>query len=433
MPQSKSPPVAQAAQTRAPARVQKTAPRSAGSKNGDSTSPEVDTPGDDLWDHVRDGLTWQDIEGPGVEQARSRYLSQDQYLPMISERAALYLHYIVAQVEARGMPMELALLPIVESTLDPFATSAYRAAGLWQIMPATGEHLGLEQDWWFDGRRDIRASTQAALDYLEYLHTNLDGDWLLALAAYNAGQGRVQAAMESNRRKGKPTDYWSLSLPRETRKFVPRLIAISQIVADPDHYAVELPALDNAPAFRVVATGGQIEMAQAAALADVDLGTLRALNPGQLRWATSPSGAQELLLPVDAAPGFESRVAELDTGSRVRWRHYQIRRGDSLIEIARRFDIQVGTLRAANQLKGSFIRAGDTLLIPYGNNWAGSLAMQADQGRTRRGYRVKRGDSLYRIASRFQVSIDDIIDWNSLDPGAYLQPGQQLTLYVEGG
>ncbi len=403
--------------------------REASKSSGASVAAHRDA---DLWRRIQADLSWHQRTGPGVTEARKRYLRQPQLLEVINERAGFYLYYIVEEVERRGLPIELALLPVLESKLDPFATSVSRAAGMWQIMPATGEHLGLQQDWWFDGRRDLRTSTAAALDYLESLHADLGEDWLLAMAAYNAGKGRVLAAMAANERKGKPTDYWSLSLPEETRRFVPRLIALTQIFADPQAYGLELPQLADAPAFTPVQTGGQIELARAAQLAGIELATLRALNPGQLRWATAPAGPQELLLPPGSAEAFAAALAELPAEDRVRWQHYRIRRGDSLGVIARRFNTEVGTLRAANQIRGSMIRAGDTLLIPSGGDWAGSLAASDDPGLSRKGYRVRRGDSLYRIANRFRVSIDDIIDWNSLEPDAYLHPGQQLTLFVEG-
>ncbi len=402
-------------------------------KTGKRSSTSASSEPTELWTRVRQGLSWQDLDGPGVEQARRSYLAQPGYLPMINERAALYLYYIVEELERRELPMELALLAMVESALDPFATSHFRAAGIWQIMPATGEHLGLQQDWWFDGRRDLRASTNAALDYLESLHADLDNDWLLALAAYNAGKGRILSAMKANARKGKPTDYWSLSLPRETRRFVPRVVALAQIFSEPEVYGITLPELPNQASFVVVDSGGQVEMARAAELAGIDLDTLRALNPGQLRWASKPEGAQELLLPPESAARFRSGIALLDPADRVRWRHYTIRRGDSLIKIARKYDTRVDTLKAANNMRGSLIRAGDTLLIPYGGDWAKSLAIAGDDARVRKGYRVKRGDSLYRIAGRFKVSIDDILAWNSLERDAYLQPGQQLTLYLDEG
>lgn len=400
----------------------------------EATPPPVVPPAE-LWERIRRGLSWQSIHNSDIGRARDSYLRQHNFIPVIADRARLYLHYIVEEVEKRGLPMEIALLPVVESLLDPFATSPERAAGLWQIMPATGRHLGIQTDWWYDGRRDLRESTRIALNYLEALHTRFDEDWLLALAAYNSGKSRVGRARAANEKKGLPTDYWSLSLPRETRHYVPRLIALTQIIASPDAFDVDLPTLPNEPAFEIADTGGQIEMARAADLAAIDRNLLRALNPGQLRWATSPDAAPELLLPAGAAQKFSLGVAQLTADDRVRWQHYKIRRGDNLIAIAKKFDTEVGLLRQVNGIRGSMIRAGDELMIPMGSAWASSLAMADETGRpaTARDYRVRRGDSLYRIAGRFKVSVRDIISWNSLDPDDYLQPGQQLTLYPGGG
>ena len=400
-------------------------------------APEVTKPlppARDLWERMRRGLTWQSIHNAEVGRQRDNYLRQPDYLPVIADRASLYLHYIVEEVENRGMPMEIALLPLVESALNPVAVSSQSAAGLWQIMPATAKHYGVTRNWWYDGRLDLRESTAFALDYLEALHAQFDNDWFLALAAYNSGKGRVSRARADNARKGKPTDYWSLKLPRETQHYVPRLIALSAIITYPDTFGVELPVVPNKPAFEIAATGGQIEMLRAADLAGLELHDLRALNPGQLRWATAPEQAQELLLPVGLGDNFEQGVASLGPEDRVTWQHYRIRRGDSLIRIAKQFDTEVGLLREVNNIRGNLIRAGDTMMIPEGSAWASSLAL-ADRGagRLERGYRVRKGDSLYGIAVRFDVTIDDIIAWNSLDPGAYLQPGQRLTLYVRDG
>lgn len=393
---------------------------------------EQELPATDLWERIRRELSWQTLHNAQVGKARDGYLRQPYYLPMVSKRAELYLYYIVEEVERRGLPMEIALLPLVESTLDPFASSSSRAAGLWQIMPATGKHLGLEQDWWYDGRRDLRDSTRVALDYLESLHAQFDQDWLLALAAYNSGKGRVARAQKANRKKGLATDYWSLKLPRETRNYVPRLIALTQIVAYPEAFAVEIPPVPNAPAFEIGDTGGQLEMTRAADLAGIDMKTLRALNPGQLRWATSPDMPPELLLPLGTSQRFSQGVASLTPDDRVQWQHYRIERGDNLIGIANKFNTEVGLLREVNGIRGSMIRAGKTLMIPAGGNWETSLALVGNEPAKQRGYRVRRGDSLYVIAGKFNISINDIVSWNGLDPGKYLQPGQKLTLYVGG-
>jgi membrane-bound lytic murein transglycosylase D len=391
-------------------------------------------PPKDLWERIRRGLTWQTIHNSSIGAIRDAYLRQPNYLPVVSERASLYLHFIVEEVEKRGMPMEIALLPLVESTLNPFAYSSQNAAGLWQVMPATAKHYGLARNWWYDGRLDVRDSTTFALDYLERLHAEFDGDWMLALAAYNGGKGRVARAIAKAEKNGKPTNYWALKLPRETTRYVPKLIALTAIIAYPEAFGVTIPPVPNAPAFEIVDTGGQIEMLRAAQLAGMELKDLRGYNPGQLRWATSPDQPQELLVPVGVGDRFALGVASLGPEDRVSWQHYRIRRGDSLISIARRFDTEVGLLREVNNVRGNLIRAGDTLMIPEGSSWADSLALaQDDKSRIEKGYRVRRGDSLYGIAGKFNVSIDDIVTWNSLNPRSYLQPGQRLTLYVSDG
>lgn len=385
---------------------------------------------EDLWERIRGQLSFHTIEHKNVVEARKHYMRQRNYVPVVSERAKPYLHYIVEEVEKRGMPIEIALLPALESTYSPFALSSQHAAGLWQIMPATGKELGLDQNWWYDGRRDLRESTRAALDYLEELHEDLDNDWLLALAAYNSGKGRVLRAMRDNRKKGKPTDYWSLKLPRETQRYVPRLIAISGFVAFPEIWGVEFTPIANEPTFEIVQTHGQIELAKAAKLAQMELVEMRTFNSGQLRWATAPKQTQELLVPVGAGLLLSDAIAQLTPEDRVQWQHYRIQRGDNLGRIAKNFNTEVGLLQEVNNIKGSRIRAGDNLMIPHGTEWASSLAMASSSTKTRTGYRVRQGDSLYRIAGKFKVSIDQLIAWNSLNPRAYLQPGQKLTLYV---
>jgi membrane-bound lytic murein transglycosylase D len=380
-----------------------------------------------LWERVRSELSWYEIEHERVDQATEMYLDQPGYMPLISERGNLYLYYIVEEVQRRGMPMELALVPLVESTLDPFAYSPGRAAGLWQIMPATGEHLGLQQDWWFDGRRSVRDSTQVALDYLEQLYTRFDEDWMLALAAYNAGGGRVGRARQRNLDRGLSADYWSLSLPRETRLYVPKILALSRLIAEPDAFGLEIPPVPNEPAFEVADTGGQIELAVAAELAEVSLETLQELNPGQLRWATAPGRPDELLVPLGSADRLELEAADLTPEQRLRWQYYTIRPGDNLVGIAKKFGTRVSLLQQANGIRGSMIRAGRTLKIPTSGSGATGLAMGAPVV----DYKVRQGDSLYVIAQRYEVSIEDIVSWNSLDRRSYLQPGQLLTLYVD--
>ncbi len=385
----------------------------------------------DLWERIRSELSWQDIDNKQVGKAIDLYLSGPNGLPDISERGSLYLYYIVEEVQKRDMPMEIALVPLVESSLNPFARSTSNAAGLWQITPETGANLGLEQTAWFDGRRSISDSTEVALDYLERLHGEFDDDWLLALAAYNAGEGRVARALQSNQDKGLPTDFWSLDLPAETRRFVPRVLALSQIVAEPETHDVQLPPVENAPAFETAEIDGPVHLARAAELADISLETLQDLNPGQLRTSTDPSQSQELLVPFGTGARLEQELAQLSTEEQKRWRTYTIRRGDTLNAIARQFHIDVGLLRRVNGIAGSNIGAGKILIIP-GNDWAEGLSITAARPGQMTPYKVKPGDSLSAIAGKFKVSVDDIVAWNSLDPGKYLQPGQTLKLRTGG-
>ena len=398
-----------------------------------SSVPGEDEQHEDLWARIRDNLSWQVHDNAQVNKAREHILQQSTYLPVVADRASFYLYYIVEEVQQRDMPMEIALIPMVESMLDPFAANPSGAVGLWQIMPATGAYLGLERNAWYDGRRAVRDSTRVALDYLETLYTEFDEDWMLAFAAYNSGGGRVARARSANEEKGLNTDYWSLDLPRQTRNYVPKLIALAQIVSDPEQFDVEIPSVENAPAFEVANTGGLLDMFRAAELAGVKIDTLRALNPGQLRGTISPNRPAELLLPVGTRNRFEEEVTQLDPQELSQWRYYKIKPGDSLSEIAQKFTTEVSLLREINGMRGNLIRAGDTLKVPSGPRGDLTTLLASNEGASTRGYRVRSGDSLYRIANKFNISIGDIVAWNSLDPGAYLQPGQTLTLYISDG
>jgi membrane-bound lytic murein transglycosylase D len=396
--------------------------------------PVPKEPPDDLWERIRLNLSWQTEENARVDRQRKALLRQSEYFPSVADRADYYLYYIVEEVQKRDMPMEIALVPVIESTLDPFTPSYSGAAGLWQIMPGTGRHLGLERDSWYDGRQALRDSTSGALDYLQALYEEFDEDWFLALAAYNAGAGNIAKARQYNEKKGLDTDYWSLNLPRQASNYVPKVIALAQIVADPEQFDVDIPTVDNAPSFEVANTGRPLSFPQAAQLADVDVETLRALNPGQLRESISPNQPTELLLPIGTLDRFEANIAQLSPEELVQWKTYRIKAGDSLSYIAEKFDTPVTLLQEANDIRGSNIRAGDTLKIPGSSSSQNSSQMLAS-GETAapQGYQVRKGDSLSRIAHRFKVSVSDITSWNALDPKAYLRPGQKLTLYGTGG
>lgn len=466
-------------------------------------------PSDDLWSQVVGGYQLQDYAGHSrVKEKFEFYRSRPQFLQTIAERSNRYLHFIVEAIRERDMPMEFALLPAIESSYDPFAYSHGRAAGLWQFVPGTARDMGLPQTWWYDGRRDVVASTEAALDYLQELHGRFEGDWLLALAAYNSGATTVNRAIARNQQAGLPTDYWSLPLPTETRGYIPKLMALSQLLKRAPYEGIELPVVANAPAFSLVETGGQIDLAQAAELADITIEELYMLNPGYNRWATDPDGPHRLAVPVGNQSLFEQRLAEIPADRRLQWSRYTVEPGDSLIRIARRFNTDVNTIKAANKLNNHLIRVGQVLLLPsasmatshytlsagqrrqaaqqrggsdnkaslyhkvvagdslwsisrhYGVSVAAlaswndmvpkdpllpgrklivwldnnAVALRTTESRSvvrRVGYTVRQGDSLARIAQRFSVRINDIVEWNQINAAHYLMPGQVLSLYVD--
>lgn len=379
-----------------------------------------------LWNRIQSRLTISIPDNADINKARKRYLRHPELLYTISDRAEPFLYHIVEYIQDKDMPMELVLLPFVESGFDPYAYSSGGAVGLWQFMPATARQLGLRIDWWYDGRRDVLASTEMALTYLQYLADRFDGDWLLAIAAYNAGEGRVGNAIAYNRKHGRPTDFWHLRLPRETRQYVPRLLALSQIVRHPEHYDLELPDVPNKAETELVDVSGQIDLTLAAKLADVDLGTFHQLNPGYNRWATPPNGPQSLLLPAEAASAFKTALAKLPSDERVSWIRYKVRRGDSLSEIAQRYHTTVAVIKKANKLPSTVIRVGHPLLIPRGATTDVPDRMGPQQQFT---YTVRSGDSLWDIGRRFGVSFHQLAKWNNLDTTAILQPGDHLTIY----
>ena len=396
----------------------------------------------DLWERVRDGYAIPGHDNERVEEQFRAYAGYGDYWMTVSTRARPYLHHIVEQLDARDMPQELALLPMVESAYRPFAYSHGRAAGIWQFIPATGRHYGLEQNWWYDGRRDVIAATDAALDYLQHLNELFEGDWLLALAAYNAGQGTVSRAMERNRQAGKPTDYWSLDLPRETMNYVPRLLAISELVANPGAHGVELARIPNEPTVEVVELGEQVDLALAAELAGIDMETLYRLNPGYNRWATGPSGPHRLLLPRDRVAAFRQGLAATPRQAWMRWQRHRIARGETLGEIANRYHVTVAALQEANDVQGHMIRAGDHLLVPMAGRPSGQSTLTADsgraasgnrsrEGRNRQNYVVRAGDSFWSIAQRFGVGMRELARWNGMAAEETLAIGEQLTIWSD--
>ena len=318
----------------------------------------------DIWTRMRSGFVFPEVDPDLVQAYIDEYSRHPLLLKQILQRGEPYLFHILGRLEQDGMPAELALLPVIESAFDPFATSPAGAAGIWQFMPETAAYVGLDQDWWYDGRRDIIASTDAALDYLDRLHKRFQNDWLLALAAYNAGSARVAKSIRKNRDAGKPDDFWHLSLPAETRSYVPRLLALRAVIKNPHDYNIALPRLSDTRYFSAVEIRGQIELKVAAELAEVPLTTLQRLNPGYDRSITPPDRTHTLLFPKSVAAVFRQRIAQLPKDLRVRSIRHRIRKGDNLSTIAQHYRTTVSALRKLNRLKGNKIIAGEFLMVP---------------------------------------------------------------------
>ncbi|HAJ92300.1 MAG TPA: lytic transglycosylase [Gammaproteobacteria bacterium] len=321
-------------------------------------------PSIDIWERLRTGFNFPQQAAPSVQAHIDTFHNHPRHIEQILQRGEPYLFYILSRVEERGLPAELALLPVIESAFDPFANSPAGAAGIWQFMPATAKHVGLRQDWWVDGRRDIVAATDAALDYLSELHQRFDGDWLLALGAYNAGSARVNRAIRRNRSQGKPVDFWSLPLPEETRGYVPKLIALRAIIANPEAHNITLPVLANAHYFSVVETGGQLDLQVAARLTGTSMEELQRLNPGLTRSITPPASQHTLLIPRASEQRFRERLAQLPPDQRLQSIKYRIRQGDTLSTIAQNSQTTVARLRQINHLESTRIFAGKLLIVP---------------------------------------------------------------------
>ena len=394
----------------------------------------------DLITRLRGGFSLRYEDQQRIEAARDGYLRHPDYLQRVFTRAQRYMPYIVEELKRRELPLEFALLPIIESAYDPFAYSHGRAAGLWQMIPGTAKRFGIRQNWWYDGRRDVLDSTRAALDYLEYLHALQDGDWLNAIASYNAGEGRVLKARRKNRAQGRPEDFWNLKLPRETSLYVPKLLALVDIVRDPAAFGIELPAVRDEPQFAVTEIGSQLDLALAASLAGVDVDTVYAYNPGFNRWSTDPGGPHRLALPVGAAPGFKTALAAVPARERVRWRRHKVRRGEAISQIAKRYRTSVASIRKANELRSNTIRAGHYLLIPVATKPLAAYSQSADarlkrqQNRQRDGRRVEhvvaRGESFWSIGRRYAVSMRQLAAWNGMAPGDTLPTGRKLLVWT---
>ncbi len=402
-----------------------------------SDTPKDMEPGS-LWDRIRAGFAMQEVDSPLVQRHMTWYLNRPEYLERMVERSRRYLHFVVEELEQRGMPLEIALLPMIESAYNPVAYSRAHASGIWQFIPATGKRYGLEQNWWYDGRRDVTAATGAALDYLQKLHSDF-GDWQLALAAYNWGEGAVGRAIDKNQRKHKPTDYRSLKMPKETANYLPKLQAVKNIIADPARYGIVLDPIPNQPYFIRVNAPSHIDVKRAAQLAEVPLEEFRSLNPAHNRPVITSDGVRTLLLPVEKAETFANNLQANDDPL-VSWQTYTLKPNEKLEQVAGRYGISINTLKQVNGIgTRKRVRPGQTLLVPTPAAMETAnleqsfdpLEFQAPSaGPEMEVYRVKRSDSLQRIANHYQVTQRQIIRWNHLK-GGRIATGQQLTIYPD--
>jgi membrane-bound lytic murein transglycosylase D len=416
---------------------------------------DVPMPDPDLWQRIRIGFFLEPLDSPLVHEHESWYSSRPEYIKRFVGRGSLYLHYIVEQVEKRGMPMEIALLPVVESAFTPRAHSTAKASGLWQFIPSTGKNYGLTQDWWRDNRRDVIAATDAALNYLQRLH-DMFGSWELALAAYNCGEGCVGRAIAANQKRGLPTDYLSLKLPPETRNYVPKLVAVKNIVLAPTTYGIELDSVPDQPYFTTVDAPSKIDVKLAAKLAGMTEEEFLALNPAYNKPIAMPG---KIVLPIDKAEEFKRNLDGYDKPLSS-WTTYNAKRSESIDAIAKRHGVSGAQLRAANDQakldKKGRLKAAGTILVPLHAaaappvrttarvaslsvptassavaprpQAASPRAAPAAASATARVYTVRAGDTLFGIAKRFNTAVDTLRALNKLGAAGTIHPGLKLRL-----
>ncbi len=396
----------------------------------DGTSLAEDT---DLWNLISDELKMGVPENARIREQKTKFLKNKSYLHDVTLRAEPYMYWIVEQIQKRKMPMELVLLPIVESAFDPHATSSANAAGIWQIVAKTGKNYGLKQNRWYDGRRDVVASTKAALDMMQRLNGMFHGDWLLTVAAYNSGEGRVLKAMKQNKARGKPTDFWHLSLPHETAIYVPKMLALSDLLKNNKRYGIKLPAPNESRALARVEVGQQMQLTQAAEMAGMSLSKLKTFNAGYKHGSTAPNGPHYIMVPKSNVAQLRNSLASGDIASvqpvalakaSAEGNSYTVRKGDTLSGIASKLGVSVSSLKQQNNLRSAMVRTGQTLTVS-GTTAASQLA---DNGNSIT-YQVRKGDSFASIAKRHGVNTKDVMRWNS--EAKDIQPGDKLTLFVK--
>lgn len=387
-------------------------------------------PAEDLWDRIVKGYAVPDLEGPLVGKWERWYAERPEYVARIVERSRRYLYHVVHEVDQRGVPLDVALLPMIESAFNPLAMSTARASGIWQFIPSTGKHYGLKQNFWFDSRRDVIAATDKALDYLQKLYGEF-GDWQLALAAYNWGEGNVRRALQRNRSRALPEDYVSLDMPNETRNYLPKLQAVKNIVRDPERYGLVLADVPDAPYFTVVKVARKMDVKRAAELAELPEEEFLALNPQHNRPVIAGADEFTILLPIDKAELFAAKL-QLTDQPLVSWQAYRMKDGETLPQVAVKFGMSVETLRVINGIGArARITRNHALLVPAERATSAADASlekavftMVPQGRTFY-HAVRRGETINSIAARYGVTAAELRDWNGLARSS-VHAGQQL-------
>jgi membrane-bound lytic murein transglycosylase D len=392
--------------------------------------PETEQEKLDLWLRIRRGFAMRDLDSPLIARHEQWYSSRPDYMKRMTERSRRYLYYITEEVERRGMPSEIALLPMIESAFNPGAYSTSAASGIWQFIPSTGKSFGMQQNWWYDGRRDVVSATNGALDYLQKLHRQF-GDWELALAAYNCGEGAIARAQQRNRAKGLPVNYSSLSIPVETRNYVPKLLAIKNIIASPERFALALSPIENQAYFAALSTHEQMDVKMFAELADITIEEFVALNPAHNRPVILQAHNDLILLPINKVETFLSNL-EANKKPLLSWQSYQPKKGDRLTQLAPKLGLSVETLKSVNGLSiHSDVSNGQTLLVPLQSDEGTELTtfdvhLSPESQARELTHTVRRGETLASIAKRYHVKAANLQAWNG--HAKKIQVGQTLRI-----
>lgn len=381
----------------------------------------------DIWERIRSGYAIPNLSNPLVDKWVAYYAARPEYFQRMADRSGKYLYYIVNEINRRDLPTELVLLPFVESAFNPNALSSAQASGLWQFIPSTGTHFKLKQNWWRDQRRDPIASTNAALDYLEYLF-DFQGDWYLAFASYNWGEGSVKRAMNQAVKSGKTQQFENLKLPQETENYIPKLQAIKNIISNPERYSIVLPIVNNEPYFVSIKKDQDIDLAVAAKLAQMPLEEFTALNPGFNQGVIMASNDTEIILPIEKAPNYLANLAEYQ-GDLTSWKKYSALEGESIQTIANKFNVSVDALRQANDLNRNIrlLPTAKNMVIPGASVNSFIATVQVNRNQKTQRHEVRSGETLVSIAYRYQLSIQTLKDLNNLKNNQ-LNVGQKILI-----